>query len=210
MDKAIEDVLITFFSRYTHLTYEAGENIIRAGDTPRGMYYLEKGVIYMVYHTIDGHEQILNIFRPPCFFPLLHIFTDAPNEYSFEAKTDVSVWRAPIDETVSFIKQNPDVMFDLTSRVFQGIAGQLEEKSALMHGTSRDRLAATLKILTRRFGTSTNGSRTITLKLTHPELAQLSGISRETVTRELGTLKDEGIIRVNKGSITVLDLTKLE
>lgn len=48
------------------------------------------------------------------------------------------------------------------------------------------------------------------MKLTHLELAQLSGTSRETVTRVLHALKNEGLLRVTGGYVEIVDTTTLE
>jgi CRP-like cAMP-binding protein len=48
------------------------------------------------------------------------------------------------------------------------------------------------------------------MKLTHQELAQLSGTSRETVTRVLHALREEELVKVGSGYVEILDPAGLE
>lgn len=69
-------------------------------------------------------------------------------------------------------------------------------------------LIQTLLTLSGRFPENQNEAE-INLPLTHQQLAELTGLSRETVTRELSRLRSENLISINQHKIKLLDLSSL-
>jgi CRP/FNR family transcriptional regulator, cyclic AMP receptor protein len=50
----------------------------------------------------------------------------------------------------------------------------------------------------------------IDLRLTQQEMAELAGMSRETMTRTLGAFQQAGVVRVESGVITILSIDMLK
>ena len=79
----------------------------------------------------------------------------------------------------------------------------------LMGGTARSRLVFELMIECQRFGIrQDNGSYLLTLH--EDELARRSGMSRETVNRELSKLKAEAVVGMRRHDLIVKDLHRLQ
>ena len=84
---------------------------------------------------------------------------------------------------------------------------QLKNTSAALRGDKR--VAAKLWKLSKDFGVTGPGGTTITLNLSITYLADLLGLKRETVSRQLKALAQQGLIRIKNGRITILDCEKL-
>jgi CRP-like cAMP-binding protein len=125
--------------------------------------------------------------------------------YTYEAQTSLEVQEVPIDEAVTFLKQNPDVLFDLLSRVYNGVDGLLTRVTHLMSSSARDRLLFELLIESRRFGKKLGKSGYV-LEISEKELGARAGLSRETISREISKLSKNGIVKTNKQSITIPDI----
>jgi CRP-like cAMP-binding protein len=132
----------------------------------------------------------------------------SPNQYFFEAATDVVVCQAPPDDVVAFLHQEPDVLFDLLSRVYRGTDGILRRIAHLIGGDAKSRLVFEIINSARRFGIADGGAVSIPLK--EGDLARHSGMARETVSRVVQGLKKDGLIQVTKVGLLVPDLRKLE
>ena len=100
--------------------YTKGEVLIRADENPSGVLYLTKGLVKVYCISEKGDEIILNIFQPISFFPMSWAVNDVPNSFFYEAVSEVSLYQAPKNEVLIFLKKNPDVLFDLLQRVFKG------------------------------------------------------------------------------------------
>jgi CRP/FNR family transcriptional regulator len=132
-----------------------------------------------------------------------------PNRYFFKADEISEVRMAPADEVVAFIKQNPDVMFNLVSRLYSGIDSLLERIVYLMSGSARSRIIYELVIEANRFGTKIT-ENCYKIHISESDLGARVGVARETVSREVKHLKDKGLVEIVAGNIILKDLASLK
>lgn len=208
MNQAILDKITQFFSASSIKTYTKGEILTFGDQDPEGVTFLLDGVIEQYDISSEGNKITVNIFKPPAFFPMSWAINKTPNTYFYAALTDVRVQQASADKTVVFLKENPDVTFDLLSRVYKGTDALLKRLTLATSGAASNRLIFELLIEGYRFGSEiAEGKRSI--KIRQNNLASRSGLARETVSRELHKLENEGVITLTKEGI-VLDIEKLE
>ena len=209
MNINIEKKLEDFFNKYKHQAYKRGEIIIRADDNPQGIYYLKHGTIKMYAISRKGEEIVLNIYKPISFFPMTWGLNKTPNIYYFEALESVETYRAPREDVVDFLERNADVTLDLLKRLYKGTDGILTRMTYLMGEDAYARLIVELVIFAKRFGEiSKDGS--VLLKISERELAGSSGMTRETVSREIKALKEKGLIEFTRNHLKIKNLNKLE
>jgi len=209
MDKAIASKINTFFSEFKQLEYKKGQILIRADEDPTGVLYLKSGLIKEYFLTKKGDEFVVNLFKPGSFFPMSWVMNNTHNKFYFEAVIESKIIKASKERTLTFIKNHPDVLFDLMSRVYKGLDGLLLRMAYLMSGDAYERLITELLIQTKRFGKQdANGS--FRLVLSEKELADRTGLTRETVSREFKKLKEKNLAIFEKGSITIPHFKNLE
>lgn len=208
MENPIINKLDTFFSKFTHVTGKKGDIFIHAEEPPDGVLYLKQGLIRQYLITPKGEEVTVNIYKPGSFFPMTWTLNESPNLYYFEAMNTVELWRAPRLEVVDFLKTNSDVMYDLLSRLCKGIDGVLGKITHLMSGDARTKILFTLLNLHYRF--ANKDVQEINLDTTHKDLAAIAGTTRETFSREIKKLENEGIVTLHNGVLTILNPEKLE
>ncbi|MBI2442502.1 MAG: Crp/Fnr family transcriptional regulator [Candidatus Levybacteria bacterium] len=204
----VEEKIELFFGQFKLQRYSKGEIFIRADDDPQGIYFLREGIVKVYAISKKGDELVINIFKPQSFFPMSWALNSTTNPYYYEAVTDLVVFRAPKAETVAFIRGNPDVLFDLMSRVYKGVDGLLTRMTYLMAGSAFSRLATEILIQAKRFGKKEGPH--VSLSISETELASQSGMTRETVSREMKILKERGLVDLNKSTLIIKDMTKLE
>lgn len=207
MNSSIQKKLDTFFFQFTHKKYTKGEILIRADENPSGVLYLTKGHVKVYCISEKGDEIILNSFQPISFFPMSWAINDVHNSYFYEALDEVSLYQAPKNEVLTFLKKNPDVLFDLLRRVFIGVDGILMRMTYLMGGTAYTRLITEIIIAAKRFGTHDDLGTVV--NISEKDLALQTGLTRETVSREMGVLKKKGLVSFNKKVLKVFDMKKL-
>lgn len=205
----ISQELDNFFKKYKHQKYKKGEMLIRADEDPSGVFYLTKGKVKEYAISKKGDELIINIFKPISFFPMSWAINQTPNLYYYEAFEDVELWKAPRVETVEFIKTNPEIVFDLMSRVYKGTDGILMRLVHLMTGEAYARVMTEILISAKRFGKKV-GNGSIELEVTEKDIAAQSGMARETISREIKILKNKGLLSFGKNKILINDISKIE
>jgi len=200
-----------FFDKFPISNYKKGETIIRSDDEPAGVYYLKEGFVKMNSIFENGSELTLNIFKPKSFFPMTWAIGDIKNTYYFLAMANSTVHKAPKNKVVEFLKENPDILFDLTKRILIGLDGLLTNVSHLLFGSAQNRVASAILISAKRFGDKkVDGKITINLNLTHQDIANLAGLTRETTSIAIGQLEKAGILSQIKHQFVVNDIEKLE
>lgn len=185
----------SFFSTYDLHTYPKGQILFINGDEASYVYYLVKGKVKQYDITYQGEEIILNVFKPGAFFPMSLVINGGTSPYIFAAETEIEVRRAPAQEALQFIRDNPDVLYDLLSRVYRGTDELLNRITQLMSGSAKSRVLFELYTECRRFG-KIQADKQILLSISETELAARAGLSRETVSREFQKLKNENIVRI--------------
>lgn len=198
-----------FFEPYPRRHLQAGEIIIQAGDTPAGIFYLEQGQVRVYDIAPNGSEVVVNVFKPHAFFPMSWAATQLPNRYFYEASADGDLRLAPLKDVLAFVQENPDILFDLLRRVYTGVEGMQRRMAHLMGGTARSRLVFELVVECQRFGMRQD-DQSYRLDIHEEELARRSGMSRETVNRELSKLKAEGLVGMQRHDLVVCDLSGLQ
>lgn len=210
MDASIAGIIEEFFARYPARKYGKGQILIFSGEGGDAVYYLIDGRVKQYDVTYRGDEMILNVFKSPAFFPMSLAINHGTNPYIYEAETEITVREAPADTVVSFLKTNPNVLFDLLSRVYSGTDGLLARMMHLMSSSAKARLIYELLIACQRFGEE-DGKGGLTLVMSESDIGSRAGLSRETVSREMKKLVADGLVAdVGRGKITINDVSKLE
>jgi CRP-like cAMP-binding protein len=180
-----------------------------AGEDPEHVFYLTKGRVRQYALSYRDDEIAVNIFKPPAFFPMSWVINRTPNNYFFKTEVETELHVVPPDDAIKFLKANPDIVFDLLSRVYRGTDGLLGRMVHLMSGTARSRLLYELIIECRRNGEHRkNGMCNINLSET--DLAARSGLAREIVSREMQRLKHDGWVDIVGKKIVIVSEQQLE
>ena len=210
MDGFVEKKLDEFFFKYKKINYKKGEIIIQANEAPQHIYYLKSGIVRQYMVSEKGSELVLNIYKSLAFFPMSNAFNNKSSKYYFESLNDIVVYRAPKEAVISFIRVNPDIQYDLLVRLFKGIDGLLSRMAYLMSANAHKRLIAEILLYNKRFSQNESRIKSVVIEISEHELAALTGLTRETVSRELKSLKNKELISFAKRKLMIHDITLLE
>lgn len=208
MNQKILDKLFDHFANCETKLYKKGEIIVFANQNPKGIFWLNEGLVEQYDITPEGNRVIVNIFKPLAFFPMSWAINKTENTYFYAALTDVELKIGDADKAVAFLQANPDVLFDLLSRVYKGTDALLRRLVLAASGIAASRLVYELLIEAYRFGQKVDAEKhLVTIK--QNALAARSGLARETVSRELHKLVASDSISLSKEGI-IINTKKLE
>lgn len=210
MGQQISEKLNNFFSRFKKLSFKKGETILRPDDKPHGVLYLKKGYTRVYSLSRDAQELTLIIFKAENIFPLMWAINNTPNTYYLEAMTAAELYQAPREEFLNFIKNNNEVLFELTGRILTRFGGVLNRMEYAIFGHARSKVASIILICAERFGSNSKKGIIIQVPLTHQDIANLIGVTRETVSIEMEQLQKKGLIRHQGKYLIVKNIQKLE
>ena len=198
-----------FFSRYTSQTYDKGERILRENETPSGIYLIKEGIVRTYLISEQGTEFTAFMKKANAIFPLRWAVDLQPNVHNYQAMTAVILWRAPREAFLAFLQQNSDVLMELVSHLSFEVSALIYRMQHLVFGNAQAKVASVVLTAARRFGDGGVGKITVQVPLTHQQIADSAGISRETASLEMKKLKEEGIISYKGRTIVIHDPDRL-
>lgn len=199
-----------FFSAFTPLTYKKGEMILRADDPPYGVYYIEKGVVRQYVINGAGETLMLQLYRPGAFFPMTWVMSDIPNRYFFEAAINVSIRRAPREDTRRFLDAHPEVLKDFVRRLLTGIVGLWSRVEHLVLESSYTKTILLILYYAGKFGVPDGRGISLELSPTHREIAAWIGTTRETASLQVEALKKKKLLVSRGRQLIIPSLWALE
>lgn len=204
--------MLDFFSQFNTFKYAKGETILRSGDMPQGVYFVKSGYVKLNSVSKDGKELTLVIYKKGEFFPVVwSFFGTRASIYSFEAITPTEILRSPREKFLEFINSHRDVYADIVSHMLRRFQTALRRMEFLTFGNASAKLASILLICAKDFGVyKQNSGIEIQIPLTHKDIANLVGVTRETVSLELKKFDKKGYIGYNKKLLIVKDKESLE
>lgn len=209
MPEEIADKVHKALSQYPKRTYPKGQIIVFADESPEHIFYIVKGKVIKYDVSYRGDEVIVNVFKPPAFFPVSWAVNGSHNAYFYKTDDETELHIVPAEDIVRLLKDNPDVMYDLIQRIYRGTDGMLARMVQLMSGTAKSRLLYELLIEARRFGEKQKDG-SYKLKVSEVDLAARAGLSRETVSREMQGLKDKGLVTMGPHSMVIAGIQAVE
>jgi CRP-like cAMP-binding protein len=199
-----------FFSEYSAASFKKGALLLSPGEKVNNIFYLEKGTVTQYDINASGNEVVVNVFKTGAFFPMSGALNQQVNQYYFfETSAAAEIRIASASDVVSFVEAHPEVALDLLKRVYRGTDGLLRRMAHLMGGSAKSRLLFELVNAGYRFG-KRNSDGKIIIPLNEGDIAKRSGLSRETVSRTMRSLKTSHLVSVTSDGLIINDLADLE
>lgn len=181
-------------------SYAPGEALFYEGDPCGGLHIILKGAVKVVKTTPNGRQLVLTVQQAPATVAEVPVFDGGPNPATVIAMTRVDSLVMLRNDLYNFIRRNPA----LALRFLEVFGARLRTLVTLVEritfGNVRQRLASMLVEFAE-----TSGSRRFQLPETHEQIATRLGTVREVVSRNLGRFQSEGLIKVARKDVEILN-----
>jgi CRP-like cAMP-binding protein len=186
-----------------------GRFVCLEGEPAGRAFVLGSGVVRVGVSSVEGRRIAFGILGPSGVFGLLPFFDGGPRSADVRALADSIVWMIPYPSLQIAVERCPGfgrALAGLGAREIRRLRAMAVD---LIDLDASRRLAAVLLDLADRFGSDTEHGRVIELPLVQQDLAELVGASRETVSRLIGELASQGIVRRMTRGYVVADAGRL-
>jgi CRP/FNR family transcriptional regulator len=206
-----KEELIKLSSLIEHLSFRKGEILFEEGSHPASLYILNAGGVKAYRYTPEGREQIFHVFSEGDFFGEQFLLGNRRAAYSVEALEPVKICTLSKENFQQVLLKFPEIAIRIIEEIEERLS-RLEDVMQGMGVRSLDsRISSLLLAFSDQYGSDTSEGSLIRLPLSREGIANYLGIARETVSRKLGQLENDQIIRsVGKRNILILDRTALE
>lgn len=205
-----DDSLKKFYEISLQEEFNEGEFLFIEGQKPEGVYVLCSGRAKFLIGSNKG-KSIMRIALPGDILGLNAVMSGKPYEGSAEMLNPGKVRFINRDAFMQFLRENGPASFraaEFMSRDYFAVHEQI--RSLALSGSVVEKLAKLLLHLCETDSDETADGTHLNVSLTHEEIAQMIGTSRETVTRILSDLKSRHIIHGNGSGIIIHDKIALE
>ncbi|TDJ18850.1 MAG: Crp/Fnr family transcriptional regulator [Deltaproteobacteria bacterium] len=166
------------------------QTIVEEGLSGDYMYVIREGHVKVTKLSGDGREKILELLGPGDFFGEMSLLDDAPRSASVKSLTETHILALSRPDFLKELRRNPDLGMAVIQELTRRVRQMDEQASSLSFQRVRERTQGLL-IRLAKDDVVQNGRR-VTPPLTHQQIADMIGTSRETVTRIVKRLKDQG------------------
>ncbi|MEX0727980.1 MAG: Crp/Fnr family transcriptional regulator [Planctomycetaceae bacterium] len=190
-------------------TFPKHSSVYLPTDPADGALLLTQGRVKLSHLTEEGKEAILAYIEPGELFGELALIGDSTREETAETVLPSTIIFIPADELERLMTQSADLALGV-SKLFGLRRRRIERRlKSLLFRSNRHRLVHLLLELTEQYGKNSPEGILIGIRLSHQDLANIIGSTRETVTMLLGTLQSEGLLRISRQCIVIRNPQKL-
>lgn len=184
------------------MQYRKGESIYMFEDTTN-VFFLKSGSVKVMSIDADGNNHVQELLEAGEIFGKF-IDEQADRQLKVIAAEDCLVCYLPFEKWQDFIKDHPALSLSFIKWAGSRIKRLESKVDSLYFKPSRQRIAEKLMDTIKRFGKKDeSGNVIVSLSLTHDEIAQLTGTSRQNVNTYLNELREKGLIDYDRTSINV-------
>ena len=169
--------------------YAKSTTIVEEGLPGDYMYILREGRVKVTKLSEDGREKILDMKGEGSFVGDMALLDRAPRSASVKTLTPVTVLALSRADFMGLLRKSPDLALAVIQELTRRVRTVNDQASALSFQRVKDR---TKGLLERLANEETGDGGMLTPTLTHQQIADMIGTSRETVTRVVKELKGDG------------------
>ena len=206
---AEQQLLIDFFHTGARLEYKKGEFIIGPEEDPRGVFFIESGIVKSYDITKYGEENLLIIRKGGEIIGLTWAITGEPKRILNAAIAPTVVWLVSRPKFLEFVRSHPQAVLPVLDTVTYMYKLHSDRILTLEYRSVRERLASFLLSMGHRFGEKTGKGIKILAPPKQQDIASSISATRETASRALRQLQDRGVISYEQSMITITDEAEL-
>jgi CRP-like cAMP-binding protein len=192
-------------SRATEKRYAPAEVLFCEGESCEGIYIIAQGSVKIFKTSGSGREIMLGIEAAPSSVAEVPLFDDGGYPATVNAVGEVLAYLIRKQDFRQVCRQNPELPLKVLSVMGTRLRNLVRIVESVTFGSVRQRLAQALL----GFGREAASGR-FPLPVTQEELALRLGTVREVISRNLGRFQAEGLLRLDRKQVEILDREGLE
>jgi len=198
----LEELAKCLYQKTMHRT----QVLFQQGDRGDELLIVTEGAVKVELVNPDGKELTLAILRPYQFLGELALLDDFPRSANAIALEDGLLLALNKRDFLRVVQQFPRMMLPITRQLTRRVRVLTEDIASMAFMDTFTRTARKLVNLAQDLGKPGSGLEiVIPQALTHQELANLVGATRETITKILTDMKHRNLIAIHNQKITILN-----
>lgn len=181
--------------------FKRNEIVLREEDTNEYMYIILDGQVKVIQATEDGKEIILAIHKTSEFFGEISLIDGKTSPATVQASEDSFIAFISKKDFYSLLSTQNKVLDTLLQILCSRLRDSWKRIYLLNFKHASERVKMLFLSLSLENGKRTDEGVQLNLKLTHQEIADMTGLTRESVTRVLDKLQKDGEVTIKNKQI---------
>jgi CRP/FNR family transcriptional regulator len=191
-------------------TYPKGATLFVEGQTGRGVFILCSGRVKLSTSSIDGKTLIVRLAEPGEVLGLPATVAGTAYELTAEVIEPTQANFVPKQDFLDFLREHGEVALRVAQQLGQTYHAAVAEMRAIGLSHSAEEKLARFILDSTADQKASKGEVTSRFTLTHEEVAQMIGTSRETVTRLLAGFRKKNLMVIKGSNLTIKDRAAME
>lgn len=204
--KAVKD----FDSIKSTSAFPDGAVLFMEKQDPRGVFVLCQGEVKLTISSSEGKMLILRIAKAGEILGLMSVLAGKPYEVTAETLRPSQIAFIRREDFLRFVAQHPDVSAGVVKQLSTNYHTACEQLRTVGLSTSAQGRLAKLLLDWSAGAEQTRLGTRIQIPLTHEEIAECVGSSRETVTRTFSGFKNQNLVSIKGSSLLIINRAGLE
>ena len=184
--------------------FKKGQVIYYEGDKGTGLNLLFSGKAKSVKLATDGRELMTGIYAPDDYMGINSMLLNEAHSDTATAMEDSLVCLIPREQLEELMNRYPDVAREFIKLLAKDVKDKEEHLLQMAYNSVRKKMADAMIRLQKQQNEGDGG-----FKITREDLAAMTGMATETVSRTLSDFKDEGLIEKKGSVIKVINFESL-
>jgi CRP/FNR family transcriptional regulator, cyclic AMP receptor protein len=208
---ALSREAIARFDQIKHATVlPEGAVIFTEGQAPRGIFMLCQGQAKLSTGSREGKTFIVRMLKPGEVLGLHEVVTTNPYELTAETTQPSQLSFVSREDFIRFVKEHGDALLRTAQHISRDCQEAYEVARTMGLSHSATWRIAKFLLASATEGKVANGVLRAKLGMTHEQMAQVVGTSRETITRILADLRKRDIVELRGSTLIIHNKTALE
>ncbi len=191
-------------------TYPTGAVLFAEGQAARGVFIVRRGRVKLSICGSDGRTLILRIVEPGCPLGVAAVVSGRQYEATAETQEPSEISFLRQSDLLRLMRLSGELALWVTQHISQDYAGTCREIRDLILSDSASEKLARLLVGWLDQNTEARNPSQMKLALTHEEIGQMIGTSRETVSRLFAGFKKQRLIQQNGCTLVIPNRVALE
>jgi CRP/FNR family transcriptional regulator len=190
--------------------YPKGAMLFIEGQQPRGVFVLCTGKVKLSTTSREGKTIITKISDSGDVLGLNAVVSNRPYEVTAEMMEPGQANFIPRDSLLHFLKDHPEVAMKVAQQLSRNYYTAYEEIRTLGLAVSPSEKFAKLLLTWSSKSAAEDGSAQVKMTLTHEEVAEMIGTTRETVSRLFSEFKKKQLMQLKGATLVIRSRMALE
>ncbi len=191
-----EEELLKALDKISVRSYGKNEIALLQEDSNRFMYLILKGSVKVILVNEEGKEIILAIHRAGDFFGEMSLIDGRATSATVVAADACTIAMISKDNFYTLLFTEKKILLSLLNVFCQRIRTSNKTIEIMSHTSASYRIKTLLLMLCERHGEKAGSGTMLSIQMTHQDIADMTGLTRETVTKIMNEMKEDGAISV--------------